>query len=863
MNFRHLVAICIFAMLLLSACDQPFADQAETITVYPVILHGVRPTWLQINSDAAIVSPIVNLTITIVLYPQNTPLQRAIIHEQRDPNSPLYHRFLTPAEYTAQFAPSSAALQAIANYFSAFGLTIGNVSTNHLLMKISGPVTNIEQALQIHLNQYYIHGTSAYAPDADPTLPSTIAGYVQTIVGLDDVHATMASHIQFPHDLNHPRTGTGPINGFAPADISSAYNISPLTSAGYSGANQTIALAEFDGYTASDITQYLTQFHLPAIAIQNVLVDGATTTPGSGSDEVELDMEIAAGLAPQAKQMIYIAPNSGSGSIDLYNAIVSDNLAKVISTSWGLCEASTSSSQEQSLHSIFAQASLQGQTIYAAAGDSGAYDCGDASLGVDYPASDPYVVGVGGTTLSTTSNQSYAGESVWSCNICGTAPYGTGSGGGISSFFLSASYQTGPGVPVSSHRLVPDVAANADPDTGYAIYCTTSPCSVGGSNWLLVGGTSAAAPLWAAISADINQYLLAQGKSILGDPHAAFYRLFNTTQSYAAYHDITTGNNLHYNAATGYDLATGIGSPNAWNLAQDIIASSITTPTPTVTATATTTPTVTATATMTPTVTATMTITPTSTATVSPTFTASPTPGITQQPTTPGVYNPVTGTFFLKYTATGGVADLVTVFGPPNLTPFMGNWTGSATDSIGVYDPGTGTFFLKNAIGNGPADTTVQFGPPHWTPLVGDWTGSGRSSLGVYDPNTGTFFLKNTISDGPADTVVQFGSPHMIPLVGDWLGNGKDSIGIYNPQNGVFFLKNAPQAGTADTTAVFGPAVMTPIIGDWQGTGKDSIGIYASQTGVFYLKDIPGNGPADVTCTFGPPGFTPIVGAWK
>ncbi len=501
------------------------------------------------------------LQLSLSLNLRNTTQLNALLRDQADPHSPLYHQYLTPQQFTSMFGPTQASVNQVVTYLSSQGLHVNSVSSNRLLIDASGSLTTVEHAFNVNIADYMLNGRRVYAPTNEPSVPASLAGLVLNISGLDNV-------AQYRHAASL-KPAAGPGGGFAPADLRAAYDINSLIS-NSDGTGQTVAIFELDGYLPSDITTYLNNFGLGSAKFSNVLVDGATNTAGPGAIEVDLDMEVVSAIAPGATQKIYIGPNSTTGVNDTYNRIVTDNIAKVTSTSWGLCEAQSGTSELSALDNIFAQGAAQGQTTFSAAGDSGAFDCNNNTLAVDSPASDPHVVGVGGTNLQVNADGSYNSESVWSNpNDTQRSPNGAGGGGGLSTFFAKPSYQTGPGVDSNTMRHVPDVSADADPATGYSVFCTASAAGCPSSGWIEVGGTSAAAPLWSGIAVDTNGFLAGQGKSLLGNVNAELYTLFNTSQSFSAYHDVTVGNNLHFNAGAGYDLASGIGTPDAWNFARD------------------------------------------------------------------------------------------------------------------------------------------------------------------------------------------------------------------------------------------------------------------------------------------------------
>src|SRR5258707_2823381 len=308
----------------------------------------------------------------------------------------------------------------------------------------AGLVAQVQQTFHVQINNYQLGNHTFYANAGPPSVPAPITQLITSIGGLDNGVHYQPLYRRLARQ-NHSHLAAP--SGFGPKDLSGAYDAAALQSAGTLGDNQTIALFELDGYQSSDITQYFQNYGLATPTISNVLVDNFNGSPGQGAIEDSLDIEVVGAMAPHANQIVYEGPNTTQGLNDTYNQIVHDNKAQVVSTSWGLCEANTGTSELQTLDNIFKQGAAEGISYFAAAGDSGAYDCGDGTLGVDSPADDPYVTGVGGTSLQLGANNSYGSESVWSDTTnSGRGPKGDGGGGGISSAFVQPSWQTGPGV---------------------------------------------------------------------------------------------------------------------------------------------------------------------------------------------------------------------------------------------------------------------------------------------------------------------------------------------------------------------------------------------------------------------------------
>jgi len=229
-----------------------------------------------------------------------------------------------------------------------------------------------------------------------------------------------------------------------------------------------------------------------------------------------------------------------------------------------------------------------------------------------------------------------------------------------------------------------------------------------------------------------------------------------------------------------------------------------------------------------------------------------------------GIYVPAVGAWFLRNSNSSGDADVTVSFGPPNVTPLVGDWNGDGIDTIGVFDPVNSVFFLKNAAAPGAADLFVAFGPPNsgWIPITGDWNGDGIDTIGLYDPSSGAFFLRNTIAPGPADLVFTYGPPGMTPIVGDWNGDGVDTVGVYAAGTGAFFLKNANASGGADLVFNYGGGGAVPLAGDWNGDGIDTVGISTPATGTFFLRNTNSSGVADIVFSYGAGGATPVMGNW-
>jgi hypothetical protein len=571
----------------------------------------VRPAALPPVPSGAVrlgaVSPQSVLHLEVTLRVRRPAALTAFIAALSDRRSPLFHRFLRRGQFAARFGPTSAQIATVEADLRSDGLAVAGVDSDRMAITVTGSAAGVERAFGTTIVRYRLPGGRvAVTTTSAPRVPAAAVPVVDGVLGLSSLylpHSELA-RAEHPHArrsrlparmrLMRP-AAAGPQPCAAASDaattagsytadqLASYYAITPLYRLGDLGQGVRVALAEFEPDSPADVSAYAACYGLHT-SVSYVQVDGGAGT-GTGSGEAALDIEDVMGLAPGVAIDVYQAPNSGTGSYDLYSAIVGADADQVVSTSWGLCELDSDPSLITSEDTLFAQAATQGQTVFAAAGDYGSTAClpdgtvNDSSLSVSDPASQPYVLGVGGTSVGSTS------ENVWNDSSVSAGA----AGGGVSAAWCMPSYQDEAAIPglIGSYsqtasscgtavpyvRQVPDVSADADPYTGYVIYLAGQ--WQGG--W---GGTSAAAPLWAAVAAltDASPYCADYGSGAAGMQPAGLYQMAATDQSYIyspppeGFYDVTSGNNDYtpsgytgglYPATTGYDLASGLGTPLA------------------------------------------------------------------------------------------------------------------------------------------------------------------------------------------------------------------------------------------------------------------------------------------------------------
>lgn len=501
--------------------------------------------------------------------------------------SPSFHQFLTPDQIVQRYAVSDSQLKQVTDWLTQNGYTISEVDPLRSGIKVEANVATIERTLQIKLESYNIGGHEFFMQRGDAKLPNPVALLVQSIVGLDNF---AIPEFKPPvglvvHAHTAPLAGNcsqyGAKQTLTRDRLAAAYHINQLYQQGFQGQGMTVAVAEFDEpYNPQDIANYAACVGIATPKIQNIDVDGHVAA-GSGEGEAALDLELIAGLAPQAQILDYQANTNNTSFaqalVDVFNRVAADNKVQVLSVSYGTAEDSLSTSEQAAVNRSLRNLAMEGISVFISSGDCGAYSRRFPKIAqVSFPASALYAISVGGTYLQVNDNNVTTSEIAWGADdgvpVCQNE---WGSGGGVSqnTDFRRPSWQIGQGTtthydgksahvvispftqePVSAPnglRQVPDIAAAAY--ANIAIYYN--------GTWIPSGGTSAAAPIWAAGTILVDQGLKQKGKGLFGSV-PEIYTLANHSGSFHPYSDITKGDNLFYTATPGWDYVTGWGSPN-------------------------------------------------------------------------------------------------------------------------------------------------------------------------------------------------------------------------------------------------------------------------------------------------------------
>jgi subtilase family serine protease len=614
-----------------AACGAPDTSQPTGVKISTT---GLGPQGKHAGGaflDLGSTDPTQTVSVSIVFKTQHTDQLEQFVASTQDPSSRNYHQFLSVAEFAKRFAPPSRDVARVAAYLTSFGIQVGAPLASNLVLKATGTVGAFTQAFAFQMHDYDDNGHHYHRPTGAPHVPNAIGDVMLVVTGfstqpLFKPHSARAAAAipQLSPKIVLPKNGTSTNTPgqYTVGDFADHYGVNPLYQAGIDGTGSTIGIATLAGFDPADAYNYWGAIGLSVDPnrITQVHVDnGAPISAAGGSGETALDVEQSGGLAPGANMVVYDAPNTNGGFIDLFYTAAADNRVDSLSVSWGSPEAfyfnsalsgADYTSELVAFHQAFLESAAQGISLFAASGDSGAYDAAGIvpgmtdALTTDVPASDPAITAAGGTTLpysvnftATDPGFSVTHEQVWGWGslqaylVANVDPgyagalFPVGGGGGVSSFWAAPDYQRevqGRRVTEANQafsiggqtlltlpsrfagRNVPDVSANADPMSGYLLYSTPD------GGWLAgYGGTSFVAPQLNGVSALIRQ----RAGTRVGLWNAALYRAASQRRNNSgAVVDVTGADNWFYNGVSGYEPGAGVGVIDASKLANLLTA---------------------------------------------------------------------------------------------------------------------------------------------------------------------------------------------------------------------------------------------------------------------------------------------------
>jgi pseudomonalisin/xanthomonalisin len=452
-------------------------------------------------------------------------------------------RHITSAEFLSHYAPTAAQAQAVVDHLQRAGFIHIKVAPNRMLVSADGTAATVKAAFKTDLRRVTVEGREAFANVSTAQVPAHLAGIVNAVHGLQSVYQAHPMHV-----VADAKTAASGVTGHNPLEFPKIYDADTLAPA-TKGAIGIIAAGDISS-SITDLSAFVAANGLQTPVVNQVVV-GVAGTDTSGALEWNLDSQTSLSAAgSQIKSMtFYIATSLDDAPLtEAYNQAVSDNTTQAVNVSLGECEtAAQSSGIMASNDAIFQIAMAQGQVFSVSSGDSGSYECGKKTGGQSYPATSPYVMALGGTTLSTDTTGAWAGETVWGCNSLLACELSGGAGGGASVDEPAPAWQIKAGVlGGSTFRGVPDISFDASPNSGALI--------LQGGKTVQVGGTSLAAPLFTGFWVRMQSI----HGGTLTFPAAQFYK-FGKSKT-AVYHDVTSGSNGGYKAGTGWDYASGFGS---------------------------------------------------------------------------------------------------------------------------------------------------------------------------------------------------------------------------------------------------------------------------------------------------------------
>jgi kumamolisin len=565
------VALASAATLLVTLVVVPAATPLEESTWVPAWGTGAEASGPIVIGPA---DPAATVALVFPLVVRDPDGLRDASRAVDDPSSPDYRRFLTPAQIGDRYGIAAAEEAQVIERLTSAGLAVSGRVPQRSSLRASGTVAAVGQLLGVGIEVLRDprSGASYLAADREPVIPADLQGLVAGVIGLE---RTLPAPAIDPAD--RPPL---PTRGLKPIDLARAYGFTSLWDAGIRGAGTSVAILQFGVDTDEDLAVFDAEFGIAGPAPERIPVgDGISSdAPVDFESEATLDTQVVRAVAPEASILVYGTDLRGGFAAPL-DQIVAEGRSQFVSISYGRCfvPESLARSEAEALNASLAQARLAGVTVFAASGDTGAFTChmfdrADHRPTVTWPGCALDVVSVGGTYLETREDGSYLRETGWQ-DYLETA----GSGGGISPLDARPEHQTaevlGDDASPEGRRQCPDVSASADSDTGYFMFYTgpvdPSQPEQDVPAWRVVGGTSAAAPFWAATAALVQQRAGQEGVDRLGSLGPILYRIAATRPD--AFHDVVRGGNLLQAANQGWDYATGLGSPVVDVLAEAVV----------------------------------------------------------------------------------------------------------------------------------------------------------------------------------------------------------------------------------------------------------------------------------------------------
>ena len=845
--------------------------------------------------------PLDRMLLVLKRSPAQESALKRLLDEQQDRSSPSYHKWLTPEQFGQQFGPSDHDIQTITLWLESQGFQVARVANGRTTIEFSGTAGQVQNAFHTAIHKYVVDAKEHWSNANDPQIPAALTPVVAGIATLNTFRKRPLIHISGqrltairPSGSSVPQfTASDGSHGLSPADYAIIYNINPLYQAGINGDGTTIAVIAKSNIKAQDVASFRSLFSLPAKPPQ-IILNGKDPGLVKGDEtEALLDTSWSGAVAPNATvKLVVSADTNASDGVDLSTEyIIDNNLADVMTESYGSCEAQYTAAEATNVQSRAQQAAAQGITYIVSTGDSGSAGCDDPNtkktasgpFSVNILASTPYTIAVGGTQFNEHGNNgaywrsqndsvyssalSYIPENVWNeaCTVaaCGAANAGIwATGGGASTLFAKPSWQTGvPGIPNDRARDIPDVSLTAA-SHDYYLLCMDGSCttnSMGQFSFQGVSGTSAGAPAFAGMMALLNHktgsrqgqaapvlYQLAASESLA---QCNGSRITGLPANSCVFNDSTVGNNAvpgqvgygtanaKYQATVGYDLATGLGSVNVANLVNQWSGSSS--------------------------VSGQVTITPSSLAFGNQAIastSAARTISVSNSGTSPLTIKIIamTGANGFDFAESNNCGSSLPMGAKCTVSViFTPTTTGARSASLTFIDSAANSPQTVTLTGTGTANSKFAFGGEHSgdVRIIGDFDGDGVLDYATWRPANGIWYVYESSNPGTI-LEAQWGLPGDIPVAGDYDGDGKTDFAVWRSSSATWFI--LPSRTRIPYSQQWGWPGDVPVTGDFDADGKADLTVWrpSDQTWHFILS----SGGAPLNFQWGWPGDVPVAG---